>query len=120
MNKATVYAKENNIRIAPKKVAPVMNLVRNKSLSEAKVLLAFDTTKAAKLILKALKSAEANAKNNLNLNPAKLFVTDLQVNGGRTRKTGRAAARGRGAPVLKRTSHFIVGLSEGAVGTSLE
>ncbi len=112
MSKALVYARENNIRIAPKKVAPVMNLVRNKSLEEAKLLLAFDKTKAAGLILKALKSAEANARNNLSLNLKNLVVSDLQVNGGVTIKRARIVAKGRSAPILKRTSHLIVGLSQ--------
>ncbi|HSX39486.1 MAG TPA: 50S ribosomal protein L22 [Candidatus Saccharimonadales bacterium] len=112
MNKATVYAKTKNVRISPKKVAPVMNLVRNKSLTEAKILLSFDRSKAAKLVLKTLKSAEANAKHNLSLNPANLYVADLQVSGGTTIKRMRIVARGRTSPILKRTSHFIVGLSE--------
>lgn len=112
MNKATVYAKTNNARISPKKVAPVMDIVRNKSLMEAKVILAFDSTKAAKLILKTLKSAEANAKTNNGLNPKNLYVTDLQASGGTTIKRGRIVARGRFSPILKRTSCIIVGLSE--------
>ena len=64
MNKSEVYAKHMKARISPKKVAPVMDLVRGKPVEEAKLILAFDRTKAAALVLKVLKSAEANAVNN--------------------------------------------------------
>lgn len=89
-----------------------MALVRNKTLKEAKLILAFDTSRASSLILKTLKSAEANAKNNLSLNPNNLYISDLYVNGGSVRKSMRAAARGRSNMIIKRTSHIIVGLSE--------
>ena len=109
--KAEVYAKHKSATISSKKVAPVLNLVRGKSVDEAKVILAFDRTKAAKLILKVLKSAAANAKNNLNMDPASMYVSDLHVDVGRTRKTWRPQARGRISPLLKRSCHITVGLS---------
>ncbi len=112
MTKAVVYAKHNNARIAPKKMAVVMDIVRGKSTEEAKKILAFDETKSARMLLKVLKSAEANAKNNLNIDPSRLVVSDLQVNGGPMFKRGRFAGRGYFNPILKRTSHIVVGLSE--------
>lgn len=114
MLKGIATSTTKNIRISPKKVAPVMNLVRGKSLLAAKIQLAFDKTKAAKLILKAIKSAEANAKNNLNLNPKNLFISDLQVGGGTMLKRGRPGSRGHFMPILKKTSHIFVGLNEQA------
>lgn len=110
--KGIITATTKNIRISPKKVAPVMNLVRGMDLVRAKVQLAFDTTKAARLILKTLKSAEANAVNNKNLNINNLYVSDLQVSGGTLIKRGRPGSRGHYSPILKRTSHFYVGLDE--------
>jgi len=109
--KAQVYSKHKSARIAPKKVAPVMDLVRGKDVSSAKRILAFDPTKAAKMLLKVLRSAEANARTNLNVDPAKMYISDLQVSGGRTLKRGRIVARSRFSPILKRTSHIMLGLS---------
>jgi large subunit ribosomal protein L22 len=108
----TVYAKWKNARISPKKVAPVMNLVRGKSVRDAKIALHFDTTKAAAMILKTLVSAEANAKNNESLKSSELYVADIRVDGGRVFKRGRIVAKSRFSPILKRTSHIIVGISE--------
>jgi large subunit ribosomal protein L22 len=112
MNNSKVTAKYNKARISPKKVAPVLDLVRGKGLEEAKLILAFDATKAAKMILKTLKSAESNAKNNQKLTADKLFVSEIFVNGGDMQKSARFVGRGRVNPILKRTSHIFVGLSE--------
>jgi large subunit ribosomal protein L22 len=112
MTKAQIYAKHNSARISPKKVAPVMDLVRGKDVEEAEIILSFDSTKAAKMILKVLHSAKANGKNNMNIDPAKLYVSDLHVSGGKTLKRGRFCGRGRFRPILKRTSHIVVGLSQ--------
>ena len=109
---AQVYAKHNQATISPKKVAPVMNLIRGKPVYEAKVTLAFDKTKAAKLILKVLKSAEANAVNTKNLKGDKLYVSEVWVGSGPSRKWGRFAGRGRYSRILKRTSNICIGLSE--------
>jgi large subunit ribosomal protein L22 len=112
MEKAQVYAKHKNARISPKKVAPVLDLIRGKDLNEAKVVLALDLTKASNLITKVLRSVESNAKNNLNLKSENLYISEATVDGGRTMKRGRIAARSRFSPILKRTSHLTVGLSE--------
>lgn len=112
MTKADVYAKVKNALISPKKVAPVMNMVRGKSVKQAKLILSLDSTKAAKILLKTLNSAEANAKNNLNLNPSELVISDLQVSGGEVLKRGMFVGRGRFSPLLKRRSHIIIGLSK--------
>ncbi len=109
--KAEVYAKRNSAQISAKKVRPVMDLVRGKNVVDAKVILAFDPTKAAKILLKVLKSAEANARNNLNKDPSVMYISDLYADEGRTRKSWRPQARGRISPLLKRSSHIIVGLS---------
>jgi len=111
MNNILVKAKHNNAPISPKKVTPVMNLIRGKFLYDAKVTLALDSTKASKILLKVLKSAESNAKNK-NLNSKDLLVTDLWVGNALTLKGGHATARGRWAPHLKRFSNIFVGLNE--------
>lgn len=114
MKKALVYAKYMSARISPKKVRPVLDLVRGKGVLDAKVVLAFEPSKAAKLALKVLNSAVANAKNNLSLVESNLYVSELHVSGGATFKRGRPGSRLRYRPIMKRTSHLIVGLSERA------
>ncbi|MCA9308350.1 MAG: 50S ribosomal protein L22 [Patescibacteria group bacterium] len=112
MNTALVYAKSKYEHIGPKKVAVIMDLVRGLPVKEAERVLSFHPTKAAKLILKTLKSASANASHNLELNPNSMYISHIQVNPGPMRKSGRIVARARFSPILKRTSHIIVGLAE--------
>ena len=112
MNKSEVYAKHMRAKISPKKVAPVMDLVRGKLVEEAKLILAFDRTKAAALVLKVLKSAEANAVNNNKFDKKSLILSELWVSGGPVSKSGNFVAKGRFSPILKRTSHIYVGLSQ--------
>lgn len=112
METSTVYAKHLGARISPKKVAPVADLIRGKGVTDAKVILTFDTTKGSDMILKVLKSAEANAKHNNQLVNDKLFVSEVWVGPGQTMKRGRIVAKSRMSPILKRTSNIYVGLSE--------
>ena len=109
---AIANAKYMNATISPKKVAPVMDLVRGKNVKEAKIILSFDPTKAAKMILKMIKSAEANAVNNKNANSDNLFVSDIWVGPARFIRTGRAGSRGHFDPIIKRSSHMYVYLGE--------
>lgn len=110
--KTQVFAKHLAARITPKKLGPVLDLVRGLDLERAKLLLAFDSTKAAKLILKVVKSAEANAVNNNKMDPKKLFVSEMHAGPGPTYKRFRIVAKSRVSPLLKRTSNIYVGLSE--------
>ncbi len=111
MEKAQVYAKHNRARVSPKKVAIVMDMVRGKPLEEAKMFLSFDQAKASKMLLKVVKSAEANAVNNHNLKAEDLYVSEIFVDGARMQKYGKAGAKGRYDPLLRRYSHLTVGLS---------
>ncbi len=112
MSKSIVFAKFKTARISPKKVKPVIDLVRGKDAKQAKLILAFDPTKGAKLALKVLRSAIANATNNLQIPESKLYVSEIRVDTGASLKRGRIVARGRSAPIIKRTSHLLVGLAE--------
>ena len=114
LKNSLTYAIYKRARISPKKVVPVLDLIRGRGLYDAKVILATDPTKAAKMILKTLKSAEANAKNNLEIGLDDLFVHETWVSSGRTAKSGRFVGRGNFSPILKRTSHIYVGLNERA------
>ena len=111
-NKAEVYAKSKYIRTSTKKAKVAADLIRGLGIEEAKVLLVFHQSKAARLLLDVLKSAEANAVNNLKMNAANLYIKDAQVSPGPTLKRARIVARSRTNPILKRTSHLLIGLSE--------
>jgi len=111
-NKAEVYAKSKYIRTSTKKAKVAADLIRGLGIEEAKVLLVFHQSKAARLLLNVLKSAEANAVNNLKMNAANLYIKDAQVSPGPTLKRARIVARSRTNPILKRTSHLLIGLSE--------
>ena len=114
--KATVYAKHMGARTSVKKAAPVMNLVRGKSIAEAQDVLSFHPTKASDLILKVLNSAVANARNNLHLSEKDLYISEIYATEGTTMKRGRIVARSRFSPIFKRTAHLVVGLSERSKG----
>lgn len=99
-------------RISPKKVAPVVRMIRRKSIKEATDFLTFDTTKASKLVLKSLNSALSNAKQK-GLNEDNLFVFKAVVDKAPTFKRGRAGSRYHFNPILKRNSHITIELSTG-------
>ena len=112
MKTAQVYSTLKYIHISPKKVAPVLDLVRGKSTSEALRVLKFDHTKGAALASKVLKTAIADAVNSHKLDGKALYVAETWVDGGPVLKRGRASGRGRYSPLLKRTSHIVMGLSD--------
>lgn len=99
-------------RIAPSKVKIVLDLIKGKSLDEAYAIVRFTPKAASELIFKLLKSAEANAVNNFELDREKLYVADCFANQGPVLKRMRAAARGRGSRINKKTSHITVVLKE--------
>jgi len=65
------------IRIAPRKVRLVVDLIRGKNVKEAQAILMFTPRGASPVIAKVLDSAIANATHNLNLNPENLFVKEV-------------------------------------------
>lgn len=99
-------------RISPKKVGPVADIIRGKAVKEAKIALIFDTTKAAKFLLKLITSAEANAVTNHKMTKNDLMISRIWVGSGPTIKSGQPVARGRFNPILKRSSNIYVELSE--------
>jgi len=107
-----VKARLQNLRIAARKVRLAVDLIRGKDLEKAKALLTFTTKKASEPLLKLLKQAEANAKNNLHLDPANLFVAEVLVNEGRKLKRWRPRARGQAYEIQKKTSHVLLVLDE--------
>jgi large subunit ribosomal protein L22 len=107
-----VLAKLNYLRIAPRKVRLVVDLIRGKSVEEAKTILSFTVKKSTKDLSKLLKSAIANAKNNFQLEESNLYVAKIFVDEGPKFKRWRARARGQAAEIQKKTSHITLILEE--------
>lgn len=103
------------VRISPQKMRLVADLVRGKGLETAINTLKFSPQKAAKLILKTLMSAVANAEHNQGLDIDLLMVKEIRVDQGPVMKRMRPRAKGRGNRILKRTSHLhvTVGMMQG-------
>jgi len=106
-----VTARLRYLRIAPRKVRLVADLIRGKSVEEAQTVLSFTTKKAAQTLLKLLNSAIANAKN-LELDPANLYIAKILVDEGPKYKRWIARARGRADQIQKKTSHVTIVLDE--------
>ena len=101
------------VRISSRKVKVVIDLIRGKSVAEAKAILAFTPKAAREPVLKVLNSAVANAENNLDMSADQLFVAEVFANQGPTLKRFRPRAQGRASRIRKRTSHITVILAEG-------
>jgi len=114
-----VSAKARHVRMAPRKVRLVADLVRGMDLPAAEAQLTFVRKAAARPVLKLLRSAKANAEHNFKLEPSTLFIKTITVDGGPVLHRWRARAHGRAAPIRKRTSHITVVLDvRGLAGTA--
>jgi len=102
-----IKAKLSYLRISPRKVRLVADLIRGKQVQEATGILNFTNKKAARNILKLLNSAISNA-SNFQLNKSDLYVSKILVNEGPVDKRWRARARGQAASIKKRTSHVSI------------
>lgn len=99
------------VRISPRKMRLVADMVRGKDVAQAKVALAFSTRAAAKVVDKVIASAVANAENNHDLSRDELIVRKIFVNEGPTLKRFQPRAMGRAFRIRKRTSHVTVELA---------
>jgi large subunit ribosomal protein L22 len=100
------------VRIAPRKVRIVTDLIRGKDVDEALAILRFTPKRGARLLEKVLRSAIANAQNNYDMDPGALYVKRVYVDEGPTLKRYRPRRMGMAYPILKRTSHISVVLAE--------
>ena len=107
---AKAYAKQ--IRITPRKVKIVCDLIRGKDVSEAAAILVNTRKAASEPLIKLLKSAIANAQNNYEMDVDKLYVSQVFVGPGTTMKRIMPRARGSADRILKRTSNITLALSE--------
>ena len=106
------HATARYIRMSPRKVKVVIDMIRGKSAKEAAAILTYTPKAACEPVLKVLNSAIANAENNLDMNRDDLFVAEAYANQGPTLKRYRARARGSASPIRKRTSHITVILDQ--------
>jgi large subunit ribosomal protein L22 len=109
---AEIKAQLSYLRKSARKVRLAADLIRGKSLKEAKENLKFAAKNSAEVLEKLLRSAEANAKNNSGIKPEKLFVKEIKINEGPTLKRFMPRAFGRAYQIRKRTSHILLTLAE--------
>ena len=102
----------NYARISPRKVQIVCDLIRGKDVKTAQGILMATPKAASELLLKLLKGAVANAENNFNMDPEKLYVSATYANPGPILKRFRPRAQGRAYRINKRTSHITVVVAE--------
>lgn len=100
------------VRIAPRKVRLVLDLIRGKSVGEAVAILNHTPRGASPIIEKVLNSAVANAEHNYEMNVEKLVVSEAFADQGPTLKRFRPRAMGRASRINKRTSHITIVLTE--------
>lgn len=110
MVKETV--KLNYLHIAPRKVRLLANVIKGLPVNEAEAQLYLRPQRASKPLLKLLRSAVANAKNNQKADTDKLVVDQIWVDGGPVFKRFLPRAMGRATPILKKTSHITLVLKE--------
>ena len=107
-----VTAKLSNFRTSPRKVRQVADLVRGKNATQAEAILLFTVNKSARHIEKLLHSAMASAKHDFQLDALNLYVSKITVDEGPKLKRWHPMSRGRAYPIIKRTSHIVLVLSE--------
>ena len=102
------------LRISPRKVKIVLDLIRGKDVATATAILMQTPKAASEPVMKLLKSAAANAENNNQMDPEKLYVSACYANPGPILKRGRSASRRGFVRINKRTTHITIGVSEKA------
>ncbi|MEI5909199.1 50S ribosomal protein L22 [Bacillus spongiae] len=100
------------VRIAPRKVRLVVDLIRGKQVGEAVAILRHTPKAASPVVEKVLNSAIANAEHNYDMDVNNLVVSEVFVDEGPTMKRFRPRAMGRASQINKRTSHITLVVSE--------
>jgi len=99
------------IRMSPFKVRRVLDQIRGRSYRDALIILEFMPYRACGPVLKVLRSAVANAEENVGLNPASLVITKAYADMGPSLRRYRPRAQGRAYQIRKPTCHITVGVS---------
>ncbi len=101
-----------NVRMTPRKVKLICDLIRGKDANEAMAIIKNTPKAACEPMEKLLKSAQANAENNFSMDPDSLYVKEVMVGPGPVMKRVMPRAQGRAFRILKRTSHITLVLGE--------
>ena len=112
MNEMISTAKLRHLRMSPRKVRLVADLIRGKNVEDALNILQFTNKRSSVPLARLLKSAVANADQKDGVDVDRLFVKTITVDGGPTIKRFRPRAMGRATPILKRTSHVFIALDQ--------
>ncbi len=107
-----VKVKSKYIRIAPRKVRLVADMVRGQKVKEAKSILNFTVNRSALPVLKLLNSGVASAKNEFKWDESNLYISKITVDEGPKLKRWMPRARGSASPIQKKTSHITIVLEE--------
>ncbi len=107
-----IISKLNYLRISPRKVRLVADLIRYKRVDEAERILKFTPKRAAKSLAKLLKSAVSNARHNFKIEGNNLYIAKIFVNEGPIYKRWMPRSRGLANPIRKRTSHITLVLGK--------
>jgi len=107
-----------HVRISSSKVKIVIDLIRGKTVDEAKAILMHTPKAASRVVNKLLDSAVANAENNLEINSGELYIAEVFADQGPTLKRFRPRAQGRATRIRKRTSHITMILDQVQQGGS--
>lgn len=102
------------VRMSSRKIGVVLDLIRGKNVNEAFAILKYTPKDAADVVYKVLKSAVANAENNLSLDLNRLYVAEAYACQGPSLKRFQPHAQGRAFRILKRTSHVTLVVKERA------
>ena len=100
------------VRISPRKVQIVCDLIRGKDAKTAMAILMNTPKSASEPLVKLLKSACANAENNLEMDRSTLYVAEVYANQGPTLKRYWARSHGRADMIKKHTSHITIVLDQ--------
>ena len=106
------HATAKYIRISARKVKVVIDLIRGKDVKEAEAILMYTPKAASEPTPKVLRSAMANAENNLDMDVENLYVAEVFANQGPTLRRYRPRSRGSASRIRKRTSHITIILDE--------
>lgn len=103
-----IQATAKSVRISPRKIRLVADMIRKLSIEDALLSLAATPKRAALPLAKTLKSAVANAVNNSGLSPENLFIYSINISEGASLKRFIPSTRGRIHPYKKRSSHIKI------------
>ena len=98
--------------ISARKMRPIVDMVRGKKVDEALTILKFVRRPNARVVAKVVKSAAANAENNSQMSPSNLKIVSICADHARMMKRHRPRSRGQVSPILKRSSHITVVVTE--------